>query len=64
MARSTNDAIVSVSISSKSQVMANKILDAIRGMPEYAADDAEIQVDNRRGGYSIRYEPFVFHLNP
>lgn len=66
MARSTNDEIVTISLSTKSPnpAMMLKVLDVIRAMPEYAYDDASPERDNRRGGIGIRYEPFVFHTQP
>lgn len=58
------DAIVQISISSKNRVMAQKIIDAIKGMPEFAEDDdVQLAEDTRRnpGSWGIRYAPFVFH---
>lgn len=62
MATSTNDQLATISISSKSKVMAEKIMEAITAMPEFANTDAEIVSDTRRGGYGFRYEAFNFHL--
>jgi hypothetical protein len=67
MPRNDNDAIITISISVKNTAnlpMAQKVLDTIRAMPEYASDDAELEKDTRRGGYTVRYEPFVFHKQP
>jgi hypothetical protein len=61
------EAIVVISISAKTEtdkVMAEKVLAAIRGMDEFRTDRAELDKDTRRGGFSFRYETFVFHVNP
>jgi len=60
----SNDALVTISISAKSKedyAMAEKVLAVIREMTEYAGDRAELEKDTRRGGFSFRYETFVFH---
>ena len=60
----TNDGIVTISLGGKSENsrrMMEKVLEAIRNMPEYATDDAEVEKDTRHGGFSVYREPFVFH---
>ena len=59
-----NENHVGISISAKTpedKIMADKVLAVIREMPEYASDRAELEKDTRRGGFSFRYETFVFH---
>ena len=64
MAR-TNDVILTLSMNAKTPAgkeMAEKVLAVIREMDEYASDDeVEMEKDTRRGGFSFRYAPFVFH---
>jgi hypothetical protein len=66
MAKSANDAIVTISIGAKSEKgikMAKKILDVIRDLEEYATDDAEFGPDRRNpGGQNIYQQPFTFHV--
>lgn len=64
MPRNSNDVILTLSINAKTaeaKAMAERVMAVIRAMPEYATDDAELDKDTRRGGFSFRYEPFVFH---
>ena len=64
MARDSNEVLVTISINAKTQDgldISNEILAAIRDMPKYRADDGEMDKDTRRGGYTMRYETFVFH---
>lgn len=67
MPRNPNEALISISISVKGPAdlpMAEKILETIREMEEYAADNAVFERDNRRGdgqAHGFRYETFAFH---
>jgi hypothetical protein len=64
MARNPNEVLITISIQAKTQDgldISNEVLQAIREMPKYAADDGEMDKDTRRGGYTMRYETFVFH---
>lgn len=56
------DKLATVSVSCNDKALAERILAAIRAMPDYAHDEAEIDKDTRRGGFSVRYSPFVFHV--
>ena len=56
------DKLATISVNSKDKALAERILTAIRAMPDYATDEAELASDTRRGGYGIRYEAFVFHV--
>lgn len=70
MARNQNEALIEISMNVKNPAdlaMAEKILEAIREMPEYMADNASFQRDSRRGdgmAQNFRFETFVFHKQP
>ena len=55
--------MLDISINAKTEEdrkMAEIVLAAIRALPAYTDDRAELDKDTRRGGFSFRYETFTF----
>lgn len=56
-----SDEILTVNIGGDDEKLCNEILDYLRQFPGYAKDNAKIQMDTRRGGFTTRYATFIIH---